>query len=135
MIVVDSSAIVAMMLDEPGAELLTIRLASEPADERVMSAANYVEAGTVLAGRHRTPARAAVELDAFLAAVSIRLSPVDEELARLALAARIRFGKGFGSRSGLNYGDSFAYALAKRLDAPLLFVGDDFGRTDLARAV
>jgi ribonuclease VapC len=46
------------------------------------------------------------------------------------LKARIKFGRGFGAAAGLNFGDSFSYALAKTLKAPLLFVGDDFSKTD-----
>ena len=132
MIVVDSSAVVAMMLDEPDADALAIRLAAEPPGGRLISAANYVEAGTVLAGRQREPLQGVSDLDAFLVDAGIAVAPVDEALARDALQARIRFGKGFGAAAGLNFGDCFAYALAKRLKAPLLYVGDDFGATDLA---
>lgn len=132
LIVVDSSAVVAMMLDEPGADALAIRLAAEPPGERLISAANYVEAGTVLAGRRREPLQGVSDLDAFLVDAGIAVAPVDEALARDALQARIRFGKGFGAAAGLNFGDCFAYALARRLKAPLLYVGDDFGATDLA---
>lgn len=63
------------------------------------------------------------------------MAPLDEAQARLALEARIRFGKGFGAKANLNLGDSFAYALAKSLDAPLLYVGDDFRQTDVKSAL
>jgi len=121
-----------MMLDEPGADALAVRLATEPPGARVISVANYVEAGTVLAGRRREPVQGVADLDAFLVEFGIAIAPVDEGLARDALKARIQFGKGFGARAGLNFGDCFAYSLARRLNAPLLYVGDDFGETDLA---
>jgi ribonuclease VapC len=134
-IVVDSSAVVAMMLGEPESGALAVRLAQAPRGERLMSVANYVEAGTVLAGRRETPARAIEDLDAFLALAGVDLAPVDAEQARLALSARIQFGRGFGAPAGLSFGDCFAYALAKTRLAPLLFIGDDFGATDVACAM
>ena len=135
MIVVDSSAVVAMMLGEPKAGALAARLAQAPPGVRPMSVANYVEAGTVLAGRRETPARAIEDLDAFLALAGVDLAPVDGEQARLALYARIQLGRGFGAPAGLNFGNCFAYALAKTRRAPLLFIGDDFGATDVACAM
>jgi len=115
------------MLDEEGAGVLAQRLATETASDRVMSDANYVEAGTVMAGRHQKPMQGLADLDSFLLAAT-----VDEALAREAIKARIRYGKEFGAAAGLNFGDCFAYALAKRLNAPLLYVGADFAATDLA---
>ncbi len=136
MIVVDSSAVVGMMLDEPEAALLSRRLEAEPLGERLMSTANYVEAGAVLAGRAEGPPQQAQDhLDAFLARVGIDLAPVSEAQARIALEARVRYGRGFGAAAKLNYGDCFAYALAMNLSAPLLFVGEDFGRTDVTVAL
>ena len=135
MIVVDTSAVVAILLSEPTAEALLSRLGEEEFGDRVMSAASFVEAGTVLAGRHADPDRAVALLEAFLSASGISVVPVDGAQARLALWARIRFGKGFGARASLNFGDSFAYALAKSLDAPLLFIGNDFTATDITPAL
>jgi ribonuclease VapC len=135
MLVIDSSAIVAMMLDERGADALAQRLAAEPRGERLMAAANYVEAGTVLAGRRRDPLQGVADLDAFLETFGITVAAIDEDLARAAIQARIRFGKGFGASAGLNFGDCFAYALAKIHNAPLLFIGDDFGATDVTPAL
>ena len=101
-----------------------------------MSTASYVEAGTVLAGRRGGDVRQVLtDLDEILDTAGIRLSAVDEAQARLALEARIVFGRGFGAAAGLNFGDSFAYALAKSLDAPLLYVGNDFARTDIVSAL
>ena len=89
----------------------------------------------MLAGRHRDPGRGVDDLDAFLTSFGISIAPVDEALARGALQARIRFGKGFGATAGLNFGDCFAYALAKSLNAPLLYVGNDFTATDITPAL
>ena len=134
MIVVDSSAVVAMILGEPTAKKLAERLAADR--PRIMSVASYVEVGAVLAGRTREDRMAAVdELDEFLAEVGIELAPVDEAQAHVALRARVRHGRGMGHGGALNFGDAFAYALAKVNDAPLLFVGDDFGTTDVTPAL
>lgn len=134
MIVVDSSAVVAILFGEPSAPALLARLATDP--DRVMSVASYVETGTVLAGRrHDDRMRAIEDLDAFLAEAGIALAPVDGPQARLALWARIRFGRGMGHGGVLNFGDAFSYALARRREAPLLFIGDDFGTTDVTAAL
>ncbi len=124
-----------MMLDEPSATAMAARLANEPAGSRIMSVVNYVEAGTVLAGRNREPEQGIADLDAFLRDFGIALVAVDEDVSRLALKARIRFGKGFGAAAGLNFGDCFAYALAKTHNAPLLYTGNDFRVTDIVSAV
>jgi len=134
MIVVDSSAVIAMMLNETPAAALVARLATDP--DRVMSIASYLEAGTVLAGRRRRDRLKAIdELDAFLAEVGIDLVPVDIAQGRLALAARITHGRGMGHGGTLNFGDAFSYALARSRDAPLLFVGNDFFTTDISAAL
>ncbi|WP_338283597.1 type II toxin-antitoxin system VapC family toxin [Sinorhizobium sp. KGO-5] len=74
---------------------------------------------------------AIADLDAFLSDFGIAIAPIDDNLARAAMRARLDYGKGFGTRGGLNFGDCFAYALAKRHSAPLLYVGDDFALTDV----
>jgi ribonuclease VapC len=133
-IAVDSSALIAILFGEPQAEALVERLAKAP--ERRLSVVSYVETGTVIAGRMRgDPARAVPLLDAFLAELGVRLHPVDEAQMRIALQARIAYGRGFGAAAGLNFGDCFSYALAKTLAAPLLFVGDDFAAADLEPAL
>jgi ribonuclease VapC len=134
MIVVDSSAVVAILRAEPQAQDLAAALAA--ADRRLISAANYVELGTVLAGR-RTANRAQTQadLDALLEQWEVEIAPVTEADARAALAARIALGQGMGHGGKLNFGDCFAYALAKAHDAPLLFVGDDFTATDVTPAL
>jgi ribonuclease VapC len=135
-IVIDSSAIVAIILGEPAAEELAERLAKEPIGSRLLSVASYLEAGAVLAGREkRNPKKAITFLEGVLSQSNIDLAPVDAEQARVALQARIEFGRGFGSAAGLNYGDCFSYALAKTLGAPLLYVGNDFDKTDIKAAL
>jgi len=134
MIVVDSSAVLAILFREPSSAELRIRLAADP--ERVLSVASYLEAGTVLAGRRRSDRlRAIADLDAFLAEAGIRLVPVETAHAAIALRARIVHGRGMGHGGRLNFGDAFSYALAKSLDAPRLFVGDDFTKTDVRSAM
>ena len=134
MIVVDSSALIALLFGEPSASDLATRLAAD--SSRVMSVASYLEAGTVLAGRRRSRRfRAINDLDRFLSEAGIELSPVDVTQGRLALRARITYGRGMGHGGVLNFGDAFSYALAKSLDAPLLFVGNDFAATDITSAL
>ena len=133
-IVVDSSAVVAILFGEQAAAALLTRLAAAP--NRLMSLANYVETGTVLAGRRRGDRIAAInDLVTFLDAAGIELAPIDAAQARLALDARIRYGRGIGHGGVLNFGDAFAYALAKLHAAPLLYVGDDFIITDVISAL
>jgi ribonuclease VapC len=133
-IVVDSSAVIAILFSEPSSAALVSRLGSDP--DRLMSVASYLEVGTVLAGRRRSnKSRAIDDLNAFLDEAGIALSPVDADQARLALQARISYGRGMGHGGLLNFGDAFSYALAKSLDAPLLFIGDDFASTDIASAL
>lgn len=134
MIVVDSSAVIAIIFGESSAEALLARLAADP--DRLMSVASYLESGTVMAGRRRTDRQLAVDdLDTFLTHAGIELAAVDPDQARLALRARIVHGRGMGHGGTLNFGDAFSYALAKTLDAPLLFVGDDFAATDVKVAL
>jgi ribonuclease VapC len=133
-IAVDSSALIAILFGEPQATALVERLAR--ARERRLSVVSYVETGTVIAGRMRgDPGGAVPLLDEFLAELGVRLHPVDEAQMRIAMQARIAHGRGFGAAAGLDFGACFAYALAKVLPAPLLFVGDDFAATDLEPAL
>lgn len=135
MIIVDSSAIIAILFEE--AEAADCMAALQKETTRLISAVNYVETGTVMAGRIRDGDRreALADLDAFLFDFRISIAPADEKLARAAMRARLDYGKGFGTRGGLNFGDCFAYALAKRHAAPLLYVGDDFALTDVQPAL
>ena len=120
MIVVDTSAVLSVMLEEPEAD--PVRAVLLHASNRSMSAGNYLECTMVMAGR-RLGGRA--DLDEWL---TLR------RIAFLASDAFLRFGRG-RHPAGLNYGDCFAYALAKHLRAPLLYKGEDFARTDIASAL
>ena len=135
MMIVDASAIIAILFEEAEAPDCMVALQADAS--RLISAVNYVEAGTVMAGRIKSGDRheAIADLDAFLADFRIGMAPMDESLARAAMRARLDHGKGFGTRGGLNFGDCFAYALAKRHSAPLLYVGDDFALTDVQSAL
>ena len=128
MIVVDTSAIIALLFAEPGGDLLQRRLL----DERcVMSAATWVELGIVIEAR--TGPAGTQLLEELLDRIEVEIVPVDAELAQEALVGWRRFGKG-RHEAGLNFGDTFSYALSRRLGQPLLFVGDDFAQTDVAVA-
>ncbi len=129
MIVVDTSAVLSVMLEE--AEADAVREALLRASGRSMSASNYVECAMVMAGR-RMGGR--VDLDEWLNLRRIEVAAVDRQIAVLAADAFVRFGKG-RHPAGLNYGDCFAYALAKHLGAPLLYKGQDFALTDIASAL
>ena len=131
MMIIDASAIIAIMFEE--AEAPGCMAALQTGAPRLLSAVNYVEAGTVMAGRIKGGDRheALADLDAFLTDFRIAIAPIDEDLARAAMRARLDYGKGFGTRGGLNFGDCFAYALAKRHSAPLLYIGGDFPLTDI----
>jgi len=122
------------MFGEPAAAALVERLQRD--SDRVMSVVGYVETGTVLAGRRSTDKLLAIaDLDRFLDEAGIAVAPIGADQARQALYARIRFGRGMGRGGTLNFGDSFAYALAKIHNAPLLFVGNDFRGTDVGTAL
>src|SRR5271169_1867583 len=128
MMVIDSSAIVAVALDEPEADSLAGLLSTD--EELGVAGASYVECVMVLSGRGKGRAW----LDDFVSANEITILPSDERQARLAADAFERYGRGRGHRARLNFGDCFAYAAAKALDAPLLFKGDDFRHTDVKSA-
>lgn len=130
MIVIDSSALVAILRDEP--ERLKFIDAMIEYGEPCISAATYVETSMVMELRFGD--RGGREIDTLLDDVGIATIPLDLAQARLAREAFRRFGKG-RHRAALNFGDCFTYALAKTLDAPLLFKGDDFVLTDLKRAL
>ncbi len=128
MIVVDTSVFVAIKGGEP--EAASFGEALSRADGLSMSAGNYLESAMI--AESRFSGRAA--LDAWLIDRRIRIQAVDLTTAQLAADAFARFGKG-RHPAGLNYGDCFAYALAKSLDAPLLYKGKDFPQTDIRAAM
>ena len=130
MIVVGSSAVLAIFRQEDDAADFAQRIAAD--DCPTMSAANIVEISIVLRGLKKVaPDKAERWLDDFIETAGIRIEAVTPEQARLARSAHLRFGKGAGHRAALNYGDCFAYGLAKAMDAPLLFKGSDFRLTDI----
>ena len=133
MIVVDSSAVIAIFCQEHDAEDYARHIATD--NDPVMSAANLVETSIVLRGlKEIAPERAERWLDDFIEAAGIRIEPVTPDQAKAARSAHLQFGKGTGHRAALNYGDCFAYALAKAMEAPLLCKGNDFRLTDIGIA-
>lgn len=129
--IVDSSAIMAILNDDPESRPFAVALAS--ASNAQMSAGTLIELSIVIDGR-RDPVRTAW-LDPFLARARIEIVDVTVEHARFARDAHRDFGRGSGHPARLNFGDCFAYALARATGEPLLFKGDDFGHTGLAAAV
>ena len=110
-----------------------LRIATD--DDPVMSAANIVEVSIVLRGlKHIAAAKAERWLDDFIETAGIRIEPATGDQASAARSAHLRYGKGTGHAAALNYGDCFAYGLAKTMDAPLLCKGNDFPLTDLKMA-
>jgi len=133
MIVVDSSAVIAIFRQEDDAKNYARSIAAD--DDPVMSAANLVEIAIVLRGLKKiAPEKAERWLDDFIKAAGIRIEPVMPDQAQAARSAHLRFGKGTGHGAALNYSDCFAYALAKAMDAPLLCNGNDFPLTDIGIA-
>ena len=129
--IVDSSAVIALLRDEPEAPAIAAALAQ--AAGSLMSAATYLETGIVL-DSVRDPV-VSRQLDVLLGTASIQIADVTAEQARIARAAYRDFGRGSGHPAGLNSGDCFAYALAKDSGRPLLFKGDDFSHTDVEPAL
>ena len=128
--IVDTSAIMAILRAESDAG--GFAKAIERARNRRLSAANYVEAAVIIDGSR--DAIASRRFDEFLWEASLVIEPVTEEQALIAREAYRDFGKGSGHPARLNFGDCFAYALAKATREPLLFKGDDFKHTDLTPA-
>ena len=125
--ILDTSAIIAILRNEP--EATDFAEAIEKANRRRVSAVNYVEAAAVIDGS-RDPI-ASRRFDDLIQEAEIAIEPVTEAQARIARHAYRDFGKGSGHPAKLNFGDCFAYALAKAKGEPLLFKGDDFTRTDI----
>lgn len=127
--VIDSSAIVAILADEP--ERATFRDAIVAQPRRLMSAATLLESAMVVLGLRGELGLA--ELQALVAKADIETVAFTAEHAAIAIDAFRRFGKG-RHPAALNLGDCFSYALAKATGEPLLFKGNDFGLTDIRRA-
>lgn len=127
--IVDTSALVAILRqEEDGIVFAGILERTAPV---FLSAASYLELCIVIDGDRNPVVSEAV--DALIGAAGIEIAPVTAEQARLAREAYRRYGRGSGHPAKLNFGDCFAYALARERDMPLLFKGDDFSRTDVRR--
>jgi ribonuclease VapC len=124
--IVDTSALVSILDQEAEAERLARAIAA--ASERMLSAANLVETGIVMQVRRGDEADR--DLDLLLAKLKIDIIPVSGKQANLARRAFQHYGRG-RHPAKLNFGDCFAYALAKDSSAPLLFKGNDFSQTDI----
>ncbi|MEX0691618.1 MAG: type II toxin-antitoxin system VapC family toxin [Gemmatimonadales bacterium] len=124
--VLDTSAIIAILQQEPPAARLTAVMDAD--STRLVSSATVVEASLVLLGRYGDAGEA--QLDRFLRKTGAEVVPVGEEHVVLARDAAARFGRGRHA-AALNFGDCFSYALATVRREPLLFVGSDFDKTDV----
>lgn len=128
--IVDTSAVIAVLRRE--AEAVAFAEILEAASSRRISAVNFAEAAVVIdASRNPVDSR---WFDSFIREGQFIIEPVTAEQARIAREAYRDFGKGSGHPARLNFGDCFAYALAKETGEPLLFKGSDFPRTDIASA-
>jgi len=130
-VIVDTSAVVAILREEPGYEALATAI--ETADPCQISAATFLELLIVIGSLHDT--ELARKTESFLQIAGIVIVDVTEAQARIGQAAYRRFGRGSGHPAKLNFGDCFSYALAIDLDEPLLFKGNDFIHTDVRVAL
>jgi len=129
--IVDTSALIAILRDEP--EAAACAEAFEAAPCRRISAASFVEAAIVIDGS-RDPV-ASRRFDDLVKEAQLVIEAVTDVQARIAREAYRDFGRGSGHPARLNFGDCFAYALARATGEPLLFKGDDFVHTDIAPAL
>jgi ribonuclease VapC len=129
--VVDTSAIVASLTNEP--EALSFRAALKAADSCAMSAFTVLECRVVIGVRYG--AAKLREFELLMAKLPIEVVAFDADQALLAHQAYRRFGKGTGHKAQLNLGDCAAYALARSLARPLLYKGGDFTETDIVSAM
>ena len=131
MIVLDTSAIIAIIYNEEERQLFIEII--DRTQARFLSAASLLETKIVLHRRLRESA--SITLGSFLTDAEIQIVDVSRQTSDIAFDAFLRYGKGQGKGAGLNFGDCFSYALAKEMDLPLLFKGNDFSQTDLVAAV
>ncbi|HYD66344.1 type II toxin-antitoxin system VapC family toxin [Azospirillum sp.] len=129
--IIDTSAVIAILRQESDAD--TYAGAIEDAPTRRISAANLLEAAVVIDGS-RGPI-ASRRFDDFVREAALVVEPVTEAHVRIARDAYRDFGRGSGHPAKLNFGDCFAYALAKATGEPLLFKGNDFIHTDVPSAI
>ncbi len=128
--IVDSSALLAIVLGEPEADAMTAAISGTSA--RRISAANWFETALVVDGRSSPVA--STQFDELIATLGVAVVPVDAQVAMLARAAHRQFGRG-NHPVRLNFGDCMSYALAKARGEPLLFKGNDFSQTDIEPAL
>jgi ribonuclease VapC len=131
LIVVDSSALIALLLREPEQEGIAKVLTSS--DATYISATNVLESVQVAVGKMGEIGREKTEI--LITETLMKVVEFDEPQLALAINAFMRFGRGRNHPAKLNFGDCMAYALAKSLDAPLLYKGDDFSKTDIKSAL
>jgi len=130
-VIIDTSALIAILRAEDDAS--DMALAIERAQVRKISAANYLETAVVIdASRDPVASR---RFDEVVDTAELRVEPVTHDQARIARDAYRDFGKGSGHKASLNFGDCFAYALAKFTGEALLFKGTDFSHTDITPAL
>ncbi len=129
--VIDSSALVAILLREP--EEAAFRTAILASTIRLIGTPSYLETAMVLIGRFGPASRSA--LDRLIAALHAEIVAFSPAQARIAVDAFLRFGKGRQHPAGLNFGDCCSYALAQEMNVPLLFKGTDFAATDIQPAL
>ena len=127
--IVDSSALLAVILEEPDADRYLRAMESRPGR---ISAASWVEVGIVADAR--SP-RIGGEVDVLIDDLQLEVVPLTRRQAAIARRAHRRYGRGSGSPAKLNFGDCLAYALASETGEPLLFKGDDFTHTDVVPAL
>ena len=131
MIVVDTSAVLAILEQEPDAGVYARAIAE--ADPPLISAASVLEAGIVMLNRHGP--KALRRVNQLVDEAGFQVESVTAEQVHEPLKAYAAYGKGQNSKAGLNYGDCFSYALAKVTGLPLLFKGEDSSETDLPSAL
>lgn len=128
--VIDTSAIVAILFAEDEASRMVSAIAVAP--RKLLGAATVVEASAIMVAKKGSAGE--IVLDALLERLELEIVPVTAEAAAHARSAYRRFGKGVGTPAVLNYGDCLSYGVARHLGEPLLFKGEDFGRTDVEAA-
>ena len=129
--IVDTSALIAILLGEP--ETVAFATMLDAADNLSISAATYLEFSIVI-DKRKNPALSN-QIDEIIERFDIYIEHVTAEQARIARQAYRDFGKSSGHPASLNFGDCFAYALARVKREPLLYKGDDFVHTDIRSAV
>jgi ribonuclease VapC len=129
-VIVDSSALLAIIKQEPEASAMAELLQSTVSR---ISAANYFESAIVIDARRNYDL--SIEFDRLIEDAKLVIEPVTPEQARIARQAYRYYGRGSGHPANLNFGDCFAYALARDKGEPLLYKGDDFVHTDIRSAL